>query len=89
MLYEIRLGLVHVNFEKAETDGNTKLTAAISRNRRLHSQQQNRIPCSRDYRLHSFLPRTIREWNENLTDEMVTAESLDIFKSRTSKHNLG
>ena len=39
ILYKIRLGLVHVNFERAEADGNTKLRAAISCDRRLHSQQ--------------------------------------------------
>ena len=82
MMYKINHGLVHVEFGKAQADRKDKLRATSTRNRRLHSCQLNRIQCTRDYRFNSFLPRTIRQWNDQLTEAAVSAETLDIFKSR-------
>ena len=84
MLYKIKHGLANVTFGKVLTGENTKLRAATTRDRRNHSQQLTRLQCVRDYPLNSFLSRTIQEWNNNLTEAAVTAETLDLFRTRVT-----
>ena len=64
---------------------NTKIIHAPPRSRRCHNQQITRVTSRNgsDYRLQSFLPRTIRDWN-NLTSHIVSASNLDIFNQRMS-----
>ena len=39
------------------------------RSRRTHTSAFERIPCRADYRLNSFFPRTVRDWNTALPPE--------------------
>ena len=60
------------------------LKAAVSRKRRCHDRQLQRTTCKAEYRLNSFFPATIRDWND-LPANVVLAPSLDSFKERMSK----
>ena len=62
-----------------------KLRAPIKRDRRAHSKQLSRVQCLRDYRSYSFLPRTIPDWNDSLTEAVAGATSLDVFTSGARK----
>ena len=59
----------------------SKIIPAPDRNRRAHSQQLVQIQAKQQYRLGSFLPRTIRDWNA-LPEHTLAADTLDAFKSR-------
>ena len=75
MLYKIELNTVRVRCEE--------LQPSVSRNRRLtvaNSKKLERITCSNDYRLHSFFPRTVRQWN-SLPESAVVAPSAAAFRS--------
>ena len=53
---------------------------------RINNSKAFNIPdTSKTYVKESFYPRTIREWNV-LPEEIVTAASTDIFKSRLTNH---
>ena len=47
-----------------------KLVPLPARQRRCHSQQFTRITARTTYRLESFLPKTIRDWNNQPPDEV-------------------
>ena len=63
-----------------------KIKPAPHRSRRAHPQQLVQIQAKQKYRLASFLPNTIREWNA-LPEYTLAADSLDIFKSRVPPTN--
>jgi hypothetical protein len=48
-----------------------------------HSQEYEELGHRRLYRQKAFFPRTTAEWNM-LPEEAVTAETLELFKSRAS-----
>ena len=63
-----------------------ELKPAVSRSRRTnvaHSRQLERSTCKKDLRLNSFLPRTIRDWN-NLPSHVVLAPTPDAFRREVS-----
>ena len=64
----------------------SKIIPAPDRNRRAHSQQLVQIQAKQQYRLGSFLPRTIRDWNA-LPEYTLAADTLDAFKSRVPPTN--
>ena len=68
MLYKITNNMVQVDFGKLPKSQEPKLRAPGKRDRRQHSRQLARLQCLRDYRCNSFLPRTIRDWNNTLND---------------------
>ena len=78
-----------VNFYKM-TNGHIHcedLTAQLARHRRSgrtgNSKQYAQLPCKTNYRMESFLPKTIKEWN-SLPQAVVDAENPDTFVSRVS-----
>ena len=77
MLYKIRNGLVCVDKIKQ------KLEPAVDRVRRVHTQQYNKQNCRTQYQQHSFLPRTICDWNQ-LPQNVMEATTIDTFVSRAS-----
>jgi len=77
MLYKILNGLAHVRCKTL------KPLPSSNRCRRGHSLQLQHIPCRTNYRLNSFLPRTVREWN-NLSEETVQSPSLARFILKVS-----
>ena len=52
--------------------------------RRGHNQMYERVECRTNYRNESFLPKTIRDWN-NLPQATVQSPSLGAFSMRVSK----
>ncbi|KAL8586540.1 hypothetical protein ACOMHN_055244 [Nucella lapillus] len=78
MLYKIHNNLVQVN--------KSVLEKTIVRDRRSHDQQFKRLVCHKQqYRLFSFFPRAIREWDE-LPAQVVEADSPESFKNRVASH---
>ena len=59
--------------------------APTKRDRRAHSKQHARVQCLRDSRRYSFLPRTIPDLNDLLTEAVAGAMSLDVFMSGARK----
>ena len=75
MLYKIQSNTVRVRCHE--------LQPSVSRSRRStvsNSRQLERITCSKDYRLHAFFPRTVRQWN-SLPESAVAAPSAAAFRS--------
>ena len=77
MLWKINNNMVHADLIQS------KLLPLSKWQRRFHDQQFVEIQCRTQYRQFSFLPRSIREWNE-LPPEAVVAHTLDTFVSRVS-----
>ena len=75
MLWKINNNMVHADLIQS------KLLPLSERQRQGHDQQFVQIQCRTQYRQFSFLPRSIREWNE-LPPEAVAARTLDTFVSR-------
>ena len=72
-----------------ETMIQKNLTAKSIRSRR--GQQQNKQyfeskALDQDYRLGSFFPKTVGDWNE-FSQDAVDAETLDTFRSRICSNN--
>ena len=80
MLYHIHHDLVSVNAIRS------KLLPLPPRKRRGHDKQFNIPQCRTQYQQYSFLPRTIRDWNE-LPESTVQAETIDTFMSGASEKN--
>ncbi|XP_070183866.1 uncharacterized protein [Littorina saxatilis] len=80
MLYKITNNLVKVNCDELQ-----HLPSRSRRSSRTNTRAFNRIPSKTDTRLNSFLPRTIREWNE-LPEEVVSAVTAAAFTSSASHH---
>ncbi|XP_066275334.1 uncharacterized protein [Branchiostoma lanceolatum] len=78
MLYKIKHGLACVR-----CDALKPLTDSNRRRRRVHSQQFRHFNCRTDYRLYSFFPRTVRDWN-TLPEATVQSSSLATFVSKVS-----
>ena len=57
------------------------LQPAPTRSRRTHNKQFTRLQSNKDVRMHSFFPRSIKEWNA-LPQETVSAPSADAFHKR-------
>ena len=75
MLYKIQSNTVRVRCHE--------LQPSVSRSRRStvsNSRQLERITCTKDYRLHAFFPRTVRQWN-SLPESAVAAPSAAAFRS--------
>ena len=81
---DARLRLLYKALKGQSTVHNNRLKFAPKRDRRSHDQQLSRVQGKSDYRNMSFLPRTIRDWN-NLPATTVSAPSLDIFTQRMSR----
>ena len=76
-LYKIHHGLIQCPVIRA------KLVPPPPRQRRTHNQQFCLINTRTQYRGGSFLPRTVRDWN-NLPGDTVEATTVDAFVSRAS-----
>ena len=81
MLYKILNNMAEVDFGRLNQTQEPKVQAPAKRDRRAHSHQLARIQCLRNYRRHSFLPRTIPDWNDSLPEAVAGAVSLDVFTS--------
>ena len=81
MLYKILNNMAQVDFGRLNKTQEPKVRAPAKRDRRAHSHQLARIQCLRNYRRHSFLPRTIPDWNDSLPEAVAGATSLDVFTS--------
>ena len=81
MLYKILNNMAEVDFGKLSKTQEPKVRTPAKRDRRAHSHQLARIQCLRNYRRHSFLPRTIPDWNDLLSEAVAGAASLDVFTS--------
>ena len=80
MFYKFHHGLISINSKYLPKPSKSRLS---SRN---NNNQSYDIPtCTTLYRQMTFFPRTIPEWNK-LPQEVVTAKSLDCFKSRLASH---
>ena len=66
---------------KAKTFQDHNSQNIIKRHQILHDKCYQLPPSKSTTYRHSFFPKTISEWNE-LSDSVVSADSLDIFKSR-------
>ena len=80
MLYKIRHDMVCMSSLKE------KMEPAVARQRRGHDSQYTLPRCRTQYLQQSFLPRTIKDWN-NLPQSVVEATTIDTFVSRASKLN--
>ncbi len=78
MLHKIHNGLVHCPGLRA------KLVPLPPRQRRGHDNQFTLITCRTQYRGSSFMPRTVKEWNQ-LPQETVSASTVDTFVSRAAQ----
>jgi hypothetical protein len=78
MLYRIQHDLVSIEAIKA------KLQPLPARQRRGHNQQLTLPHCRTQYQQASFLPRTIKAWND-LPQDVVEAKTIDTFVSRASR----
>ena len=81
MLYKILNNMAEVDFGRLNKTQEPKVRTPAKRDRRAHSHQLARIQCLRNYRRHSFLPRTILDWNDSLPEAVAGAASLDVFTS--------
>ena len=88
MLYKILNNMAQVDFGRLNKTQEPKVQAPAKRDRRAHSHQLALIQCLRKYRRHSFLPRTILDWNDLLPEAVAGATSLDIFTSGVRKLQL-
>ena len=73
MMYKITNSIIQVDFGRLHKTQEQKLRAPTKRDRRAHSKQLARVQCLRDYRRYSFLPRTIPDWNDSLTEAVAGA----------------
>ncbi|KAL8570366.1 hypothetical protein ACOMHN_035784 [Nucella lapillus] len=80
MLFKIRHDMVCMSSLKE------KMEPAVARQRRGHNSQYTLPRCRTQYLQQSFLPRTIKDWN-NLPQSVVEATTIDTFVSRASKLN--
>jgi hypothetical protein len=76
MLYRIHHDLVSVNA--------IRTLPLPPRKRQGHDKQFNIPQCRTQYQQYSFLPRTIRDWNE-LPKSTIKAETIETFMSRASE----
>ena len=77
MLFKIQNDIVSARNIKND------IKTAPTRRRRTNSKQYTLPQCKTDYRLNSFLPRTLKEWNE-LPEQAVEATTVGTFVSRVS-----
>ncbi|KAL8602911.1 hypothetical protein ACOMHN_062606 [Nucella lapillus] len=77
--YKLHHGLVSIDSKYLPKPSNSRLSS------RTNSLSYDIPTCTTRYRQMAFFPRTIPEWNK-LPQEVVTAESLDCFKSRLASH---
>ena len=73
MLYKIINDYIKIN--------TPSIKPAPTRQRRGNQHQLCQLRCRTSYRQHSFLPETIRDWNE-LPEDVAGAATLDTFMSR-------
>ena len=78
MMYKIHHNLVCVRNIKGQ------LHPLPPRQRRGHDQQFVLPQCRTQYHQNSFLPRTIKQWNQ-LPQEVIEANTIDTFVSRASR----
>ena len=78
MMYKIHHNLACVRNIKGQ------LLPLPSRQRRGHDQQFVLPQCRTQYHQNSFLPRTIKQWNQ-LPLEVIEANTIDTFVSRASR----
>ena len=88
MMYKILNNMAQVDFGGLNKTQEPKVRAPAKRDRRAHSNQLAQVQCLRNYRRHSFLPRTIPDWNDSLPEVVAGATSLDVFTSGVRKLHL-
>ena len=88
IMYKILNNMAQVDFGRLNKTQEPKVQAPAKRDRRAHSHQLAWIQCLRNYRRHSFLPRTIADWNDSLPEAVARATSLDVFTSGVRKLHL-
>ena len=81
--YQYHHKLIHIDSKYTPTPSTQRLSR-----RQNNSIAYNIPPGTPNYRKNTFFPRTIPEWN-HLPEEIVTAETLDLFKSRLSAMTRG
>ena len=74
MVYQILNSMAQVDFGRLHKTQEPKVRAPAKRNRRAHSHQLAQVQCRRNYRRHSFLPRTILDWNDSLPEAVPAWE---------------
>ena len=80
MFYKFHHGLISINSKYLPKPSKSRLSSTNNNN------QSYDIPtCTTQYRQMALFPRTIPEWN-TLPQDVVTAKSLDCFKSRLAPH---
>ena len=84
MLFKIRHGIVQI--DNRITDWNLSEKPARPRRDQHDKQYCEPTGFKQDYRLGSFFPRTVQDWN-SLPQKTVDAESLDTFVSRVCSKN--
>jgi len=84
MLFKIRNELVQV--DKNMTKENLGERHIRSRRVQHNKQYFEHNTFKQDYRLGSFFPKTVKNWNA-LSQKIVDAESLDTFVSRVNREN--
>ena len=85
MMYKITNSMVQVDFGRLHKTKEQKLQTPTKRDSWAHSKQLAQVQCLRDYRRYSFLPWTIPDWNDSLTEAVTGAMSLDVFTSGACK----
>ena len=85
MMYKITNNMIQVDFGKLHTTQEQKLQAPTNRDRWAHSKQLARVQSLWDYRRYSFLPRTIPDWNDSLTEAVAGASSPGVFTTGARK----
>ena len=74
--YQYHHKLIHIDSKYTPTPSTQRLS------RQQNNSKAYNIPSGTpNYRKNTFFPRTIPEWN-HLPEEIVSAETLDLFKSR-------
>ena len=76
MFYKFHYGLVSINSFYLPKPSGSRLNS-----RKKNTCSHDILSCRTQYRQMPFFPRTIPGWN-SLPQKVVTAESLDCFKSR-------
>ena len=71
MMYKILNNMAQEDFGRLHKTQEPKIRAPTKRDWRAHSKQLARVQCLRNCRRHSFLPRTIPDWNDSLTEAVA------------------
>ena len=85
MMSKITNNMVQVDFGRLHKTQEQKLRTPTKRDRQAHSKQPAQVQCLRDNRRYTFLPPTILDWNDSLTEAVAGATSPGVFTSGARK----